>query len=73
MMSIGPFTSCKWTAFEILRKSYIKLYLKKENAKLSFAENFLLGGFSGCIAVNNNNLVILFKIDDNYLPIKLNF
>eukprot|EP00828_Plagiopyla_frontata_P046466 TRINITY_DN825_c0_g1_i3.p1 TRINITY_DN825_c0_g1~~TRINITY_DN825_c0_g1_i3.p1 ORF type:complete len:361 (+),score=52.05 TRINITY_DN825_c0_g1_i3:71-1153(+) len=51
MMSIGPFTSCKWTAFEIMRKSYIKLYLKKDNAKLSFVENFLLGGFSGCIAM----------------------
>ena len=24
MLSIGPFTSCKWTAFEILKKTYLK-------------------------------------------------
>ena len=51
MMSIGPFTSCKWTAMEILKKTYKKFYLKKEDAQLSFMENFLLGGCSGCIAV----------------------
>ena len=60
MMSIGPFTSCKWTAFEILKKSYTKLYLKKEEVKLSFMENFLLGGCSGCIAVIIINKLIFF-------------
>ena len=70
MMSIGPFTSVKWTAFEFLKSNYLKLHPKKE--KLSFVENFLLGGCSGCIAVSSNFYFILY-LDDYYLSIEFNF